>query len=167
MTGIGAIDAGGSFPQTPAQESPEGTAGLADCNDCVLRSKPKPSTKVAVGIVPSENAELLRLRDWKVDRGDIRADPNVAREILEFIEEHGVLSVAMTDAIIGCPHQEGIDYQGEWCPICEFWHGRDRLRGRQSISFSAKEARDKSFADDAVIKYSLDFAAMHSVVLGP
>ena len=36
------------------------------------------ATKVAVGIVPSENAELQELRDWKADRGDIRADPSVA-----------------------------------------------------------------------------------------
>src|SRR5207249_9324984 len=31
------------------------------------------ATKVAVGIVPSENAEVEELRDWKVDRGDIRS----------------------------------------------------------------------------------------------
>ena len=59
-----------------------------------------------------------------------RADPRVAREILEFIEDRRVLSVAMTDGIIGCPHQEGIDYEGEWCPFCEFWHGRDRFTGQ-------------------------------------
>jgi hypothetical protein len=89
------------------------------------------ATKVAVGIMPSENAEVKELRDWKVDRGDVRADSVVAREILEFMEKHGVLSVAMTDAIIGCPHQEGIDYEGEWCPACEFWHGRDRFTGQR------------------------------------
>ena len=89
------------------------------------------ATKVAVGIMPSENAEVKELRDWKVDRGDIRTDPTIAREILEFMEKHGVLSVAMTDGIIGCPHQEGIDYEGEWCPICEFWHGRDRFTGQR------------------------------------
>jgi len=54
----------------------------------------------------------------------------IAREILEFIERRRVLSVAMTDGIIGCPHQEGIDYEGEWCPLCEFWHGRDRFTGQ-------------------------------------
>src|SRR6516164_5778078 len=75
------------------------------------------------GIVPSENAKVEELRDWKVDDGEIRADPRIAREILEFIEECRVLSVAMTDGIIGCPHQQGIDYEGEWCPLCEFWHG--------------------------------------------
>jgi hypothetical protein len=49
--------------------------------------------------VPSENAEVKELRDWKVDRGDIRGHPDIAREILEFIEKHRVLSVAMTDSI--------------------------------------------------------------------
>ena len=88
------------------------------------------ATKVAVGIVPSENAEVGELRDWKVEGGDVRSDPGVAREILEFIEKHGGRSVVMTDGIIGCPHQEGIDYEGEWCPVCEFWHGRDRFTGQ-------------------------------------
>jgi len=92
------------------------------------------ATKVAVGIVPSENAEVEELRDWKVDYGDIRADPGIAREILEFIEKHRVLSVAMTDGIIGCPHQEGIDYEDEWCPVCEFWHGRDRFHAGDAPS---------------------------------
>jgi hypothetical protein len=87
------------------------------------------ATKVAVGIVPFENAEAEELHDWKVERGDIRADPEIAREIMEFIEKHEVRSVAMTDRIIGCPHQEGIDYVGEWCPVCEFWRGRDRFTG--------------------------------------
>jgi hypothetical protein len=39
------------------------------------------ATKVAVGIVPSENAEVKELRDWKVDRGDIRADPGIPGDI--------------------------------------------------------------------------------------
>jgi hypothetical protein len=89
------------------------------------------ATKVAVGIVTSENAEAEPLRDWKVDTGDIRADPSIVREILEFIENHGAMSVVMTDGIIGCPHQEGIDYEGKWCPICEFWRGRDRFTGQR------------------------------------
>lgn len=87
---------------------------------------------VAVGIAPSENAEVEELRYWKVDRGDIRADPRVAREIAEFIEKHQLLTVAMTDQIIGCLHQEGIDYEGEWYPVCAFWRGRDRFTGQRA-----------------------------------
>jgi hypothetical protein len=89
------------------------------------------ATKVAVGIVPSEHAKVAELRDWQVESADVRADPGIAREILEFIETHQARSVVMTDGIIGCPHEEGIDYEGEWCPVCEFWHGRDRFTGQR------------------------------------
>jgi hypothetical protein len=40
-----------------------------------------------------------------------------------------VKTVAMTDRIIGCPHEEGIDYEGPVCPHCPFWANRDRWTG--------------------------------------
>jgi hypothetical protein len=89
------------------------------------------ATKLAVGIVPFEGAPVDLMRSWTVEQGDIRTDAGVAAEVLDFIAEHGVLSVVMSDGIIGCPHQEGIDYDGEWCPVCEFWHGRDRFTGER------------------------------------
>ena len=89
------------------------------------------ATKVAVGIVPSRDATADVMRAWTVEQGDIRADPHVASEILDFIAQHGALPVAMAGEIMGCPHQEGIDYEGEWCPVCEFWHGRDRFTGKR------------------------------------
>jgi len=89
------------------------------------------ASKVVVGIFASEYAEVGEMRDWKLDAGDVRNDPRIAEEMLEFMARHGVLSVAMTDRIIGCPHQEGIDYQGQWCPVCEFWKGRDRFTGER------------------------------------
>ncbi len=47
---------------------------------------------------------------------------------LAFIEENEATSVGMTKDIIGCPHEEGIDYpEGESCPTCRYWKGRDRL----------------------------------------
>src|SRR5271169_815077 len=79
------------------------------------------ATKVAVGIIPSEHAEVGEMRSWKVDHGDVRTDKEITGEMLVFIEMHQARSVVMTDGIIGCPHQEGIDYEGEWCPVCEFW----------------------------------------------
>jgi len=85
------------------------------------------ATKAAVGIVPAPNAEAETMRAWHVQAGDIREDSGVAEEILGFIQEHGALSVVMTDGIIGCPHQQGIDYDDEWCPVCDFWRGRDRF----------------------------------------
>jgi hypothetical protein len=32
--------------------------------------------------------------------------------------------------MLGCPHEEGIDYpEGEACPECPYWAGRDRPIG--------------------------------------
>ena len=88
------------------------------------------ATKMAVGIVPAENAEVGQMRDWQSEKGDVRNSPAIIEEVLEFIAEHGVLSVVMTVGIIGCPHQEGIDYEGQWCTACDFWRGRDRFTGK-------------------------------------
>ena len=63
------------------------------------------------------------------DQTDIRDDIRVAEEVLAFITEAGAKSVVMTDRIIGCPHEEGIDYEGATCPACPFWAGRDRWTG--------------------------------------
>jgi hypothetical protein len=50
--------------------------------------------------------------------------------MLGFIQRYGASSVVMTDRIIGCPHEEGIDYpDGEVCPQCPFWAHRDRWTG--------------------------------------
>jgi hypothetical protein len=88
------------------------------------------ASKVAVGIVAYEGAEP-QMRSWLLETGDVRLDPDIAAEIVGFIEVYGALSVAMSDGIIGCPHEEGVDYEGEWCPVCEFWHGRDRFTGKR------------------------------------
>src|SRR5437016_881501 len=75
------------------------------------------ASKVAVGILSREDAEPDALERWFAKEGDIRTDPEVAREILGFIQHHGAKSVAMTSTIIGCPHEEGIDYpDGTVCP---------------------------------------------------
>ena len=54
---------------------------MADCDGCIYGPNLSQATKVTVGIVPSENADVEELRDWKVDHGEIRADPRIAREI--------------------------------------------------------------------------------------
>ena len=89
------------------------------------------ASKVAVGIVATEGAEAGEMRDWTSDTGDVRSDATIAEQILDFIEAHGALSVVMAGGIMGCPHQEGIDYTGPWCPECGFWYERDRFTGQQ------------------------------------
>jgi hypothetical protein len=88
------------------------------------------ASKAAVGIKLSESAEP-EMRSWHDAEGDVRTNAAIAAEILEHLASQNVLTVVMTDRVIGCPHQEGIDYEGEWCPApaCSFWRGRDRWSG--------------------------------------
>jgi hypothetical protein len=89
------------------------------------------ATKLTVGVVPAENAEVTYLQRWFSEGSDIRNDVDVAEEVLAFIADTGAKSVVMTDRIIGCPHEEGIDYEGYTCPNCPFWAERDRWTGKR------------------------------------
>ena len=90
------------------------------------------ATKLTVGIVPAENGEATDLRRWfSEQQTDIRDDIQVTEEVLAFSTEAGAKSVVMTGRIIGCPHEEGIDYEGATCPACPFWVGRDRWTGKR------------------------------------
>jgi hypothetical protein len=85
------------------------------------------ASKVAVGIITRPDSEPSELRRWFCDAGDIRANHAICEEMAKFLRGHEVHSVSMVDGIIGCPHEEGIDYpEGEACPQCPFWTGRDR-----------------------------------------
>ena len=82
------------------------------------------ATKVAVGIVAAEGVEP-HMRRWFAVEGDIRADRAISAEIAEFVKENAAKSVIATGSIIGCPHEEGIDYpEGGVCPQCPFWANR-------------------------------------------
>jgi len=85
-------------------------------------------TKIAVGIIQSEDAEPIMKR-WRGE--DVAQDPKVGAEIAEFIQAHSAREVAMTDGIIGCPHEEGIDFPlGQECPFCPFWYGKQGIQVR-------------------------------------
>ena len=91
------------------------------------------ATKVAVGIIAAPDAEPVALERWFVAQGDVRADGVVGRSILAFLERHRVKTVALSAGVIGCPHEEGIDYpDGAACPQCPYWHDRDRWTGERT-----------------------------------
>ncbi len=88
------------------------------------------ATKVAVGIILKEGGGAEVLERWYSQTADVRTDPQTNQQILNFVRTHEVASVAPVDRIIGCPHEEGIDYrEGEKCPKCPFWATRDRWSG--------------------------------------
>lgn len=85
------------------------------------------ATKVVCGIIKTEGAEVEPMKKW-FSENDVRKSEKILGQILGFIEENNATSVGMVEEIIGCPHEEGIDYpDGESCPKCSYWKGRDRF----------------------------------------
>jgi hypothetical protein len=88
------------------------------------------ATKVAVSVIAQEGAEP-NLHRWFSEGGDVRTDETILVEIAAHLRQYSARSVVMVDGIIGCPHEEGIDYpMGEACPQCPYWRGRDRWTGK-------------------------------------
>jgi hypothetical protein len=88
------------------------------------------ATKVAVGIIKADEVEADPLERWYSEDADVRDDPSIVAEIEAFLERQRVKTVAMSDQLIGCPHEEGKDYpDGQVCPQCPFWADRDRWQG--------------------------------------
>jgi len=85
------------------------------------------ASKVAVAVIVAPDTEPVALRRWFAESGDVRNDAAIFEEIALFLRGHEVHTVAMTKEMMGCPHEEGIDYpEGEACPECPFWAGRAR-----------------------------------------
>jgi hypothetical protein len=102
------------------------------------------ASKVAVGILIREDAEVDPLERWYSEDLDIRVDKRVGEAVAAFIRGHGVRSVVMAEGIIGCPHEEGIDYpDGAECPECEFWKGKDRFEHAVPNNTEGEANRDR------------------------
>jgi hypothetical protein len=89
----------------------------------------KLATKVVVSVFLRERSEPDFLERWS-SKGDIdvREDLDIGEKILAFLKPHAPRSTVITEGIIGCPHEEGVDYpDGASCPQCPFWAGRDRF----------------------------------------
>ncbi len=91
----------------------------------------KRASKVVVGLFRVEGQKEPEMKKWFSDTEDLRLSPTINQEIVDFLRDNHVGRVAMLDRIIGCPHEEGIDYpEGETCPQCPFWANRDRWTGK-------------------------------------
>jgi hypothetical protein len=86
----------------------------------------KTVTKIAVGVFESEGVEPIMER-WRGP--DVMTNAEVQMQIAGFLQAYGVQQVVATDGVIGCPHEEGIDFpEGQECPYCPFWRGKQGIR---------------------------------------
>ena len=85
------------------------------------------ASKLVCSILKHDGAEPDPMKKW-FSKTDLRKSETVLKEVLMFIEDNNAKTVGMIDSIIGCPHEQGIDYpEGESCPECKYWEGRDRF----------------------------------------
>jgi hypothetical protein len=87
------------------------------------------ATKLVVSVIdrPGQR-DPIATQTFITQAVDVRRDPVIAAEVAGFIKEHGAQESVTSDRIIGCPHEEGIDYPlGRTCPRCPFWAGIDRF----------------------------------------
>jgi hypothetical protein len=89
----------------------------------------KLATKIVVSIFLAGKNEPDFLERWfSSGELDVRRDPAIGEQVLAFLNTHDPRSTVVTEKIIGCPHEEGIDYpEGASCPRCPFWAARDRF----------------------------------------
>ena len=79
------------------------------------------ATKVVVGIL-DEQGRVLATRRWYEAEGDVRISRRITREIAAYLKQHKVVRTVGVDRILGCPHEEGLDFpRGQTCPVCTFW----------------------------------------------
>jgi tetratricopeptide (TPR) repeat protein len=116
------------------------------------------ATKVALGITFDEDDETPReMNRWFSAKGDIRRDAAVFEAMFRLTQSRGVSSVAMPEEILGCPHEEGIDYaKGEPCHECPFWAGRERPidTPAEPSRFPSRAALEKAMAELGPVKES-------------
>jgi hypothetical protein len=119
----------------------------------------KTCTKVVATIIKSEHdEEPSAMKKWFGENVD--KDKKTMQEIADFIKENGigVKDVIITDAPMGCVHEEGIDFPvGEDCPDCPFWKGKQGsksgikaasgyLPGKPSLSRELLKKRKQDFS---------------------
>lgn len=78
------------------------------------------ASKVVVGVVDKQD-NLLAMEKWFSEQDDVRLSSTINQQIVDFLDQQLASSAVMVDRIIGCPHEEGIDYPlGGVCPDCPF-----------------------------------------------
>lgn len=113
-----------------AKKGKRGFRGYPIATIACYGSDDRRASKLVAAIIEHEGAEASAMRKWYAERDDVRDTHEIMEAVASFLDQHGARSVTMPDGIIGCPHEEGIDYDGTVCPDCPYWANRDRWSGK-------------------------------------
>ena len=111
-------------------EYPLGTVALYGPTD-------KLATKLVASVIRQKAQPPIASKKWNSELMDVREDAGIRDQLTEFLKEHGVARAVVTEEVVGCPHEAGIDYPaGTNCPFCPFWANRKHA----SAPLTAKSA---------------------------
>ena len=112
------------------------------------------ATKLVVALAEDEDLPPEALECWWSHERDIRDAAEVLIEAVDWMKAHGVQRVVSVERLLGCPHEEGIDYpEGETCPLCPFWANRDRFTS-ELIAEAGPSSAPPAELDDDPLTYS-------------
>jgi hypothetical protein len=76
-------------------------------------------SKIIAAVILAKDSNPI-LRSW--EGIGIGMDLKASTEIGQFFKDNHVVDIIMPDGVVGCPHEEGVDYPiGDNCPHCPFW----------------------------------------------
>ena len=105
-----------------------GNLGLPKATLAFYGPDDKRATKAVLGVFLTEDEEDSTIHRFTNEEKDVRFDVVTQQKILARLREHEIRTLVMVEKIFGCSHEEAIDYpEGESCPMCSFWQGRDRF----------------------------------------
>lgn len=89
------------------------------------------ASKLVATTIHMGSKKIKEMKKWySYAEVDVREIPEVVKELAVFVEKWNPKILSSLDKIIGCPHEEGIDYpENESCQECPFWSYRDRFTG--------------------------------------
>jgi hypothetical protein len=112
---------------TLRKRAKQGDRGLPRATLAFYGPNDRIATKAALGIFLREGDEPI-IHRYFIQHAGARYTVAIQERILARLRENNVRSLIMMEKIFGCPHEEGIDSpEGESCPRCPFWKGRDRF----------------------------------------
>lgn len=122
------------------------------------------ATKLVVAIFKSPASRTAdELHRWFINEGDVRNDPGIAAEVAAFVKQQGAKDTTSYDRIVGCPHEEGIDYpMGRTCPRCPFWANIDRFTHEPIKPPTPTRTPEQILAELSVVRDTQPLEALQS-----
>ncbi|MGD8842921.1 MAG: hypothetical protein PVJ83_05540, partial [Gammaproteobacteria bacterium] len=99
----------GKFKKALVKKTRKGAKGYPIATIAFYGPDNTRASKVVCSIFAREGAEPDPMRKWFTDSNAMKSEA-ILSEVVAFIEASGAVTVSMADSIMGCPHEEGIDY---------------------------------------------------------